>query len=289
MTISRFFIAFLVLLVFGLAGGVGYYGYEYHQLRQRAFHNADLRNRLDNHKEIVRIQRRQIQAFAGEIETLKNRMVALNGFERQIRIIANLNPDETGEPLFGVGGSTPGDMDSGLALEERHDSLMREMHGQIDQMAVAAEVQEDGFESLMEDLDEKKNLLASTPAIRPTKGVRTSRFGKRKSPFTGLLELHKGLDIAGPVGTPVVASADGRITFAGRRGGFGLMVVIDHGHGLSTRYAHMDATLKQAGETVRRGDKIGLMGNTGRSTGPHLHYEVHLNGVPVDPETYILN
>jgi murein DD-endopeptidase MepM/ murein hydrolase activator NlpD len=180
-------------------------------------------------------------------------------------------------------------MDSGLALEERHDSLMREMHGQIDQMAVAAEVQEDGFESLMEDLDEKKNLLASTPAIRPTKGVRTSRFGKRKSPFTGLLELHKGLDIAGPVGTPVVASADGRITFAGRRGGFGLMVVIDHGHGLSTRYAHMDATLKQAGETVRRGDKIGLMGNTGRSTGPHLHYEVHLNGVPVDPETYILN
>lgn len=289
MTISRFFIAFLVLLFFGFAGGAGYYGYEYHQLRQRAFHNADLRNRLDGHKEIIRIQRRQIQAFAGEIDTLKNRMVALNGFERQIRIIANLNPDETGEPLFGVGGSTPGDMDSGLALEERHDSLMREMHGQINQMAEAAEVQEDGFESLIEDLDEKKNLLASTPAIRPTKGVRTSRFGRRKSPFTGLMELHKGLDIAGPVGTPVVASADGRVTFAGRRGGFGLMMVIDHGHGLSTRYAHMDATLKQAGETVRRGDKIGLMGNTGRSTGPHLHYEVHLNGVPVDPETYILN
>ncbi len=289
MTISRFFIAFLVLLVFGLAGGVGYYGYEYHQLRRRAFHNADLQNRLENHKEIVGIQRRQLQTFAGEINALKNRMVALNGFERQIRIIANLNPDETGDPLFGVGGSTPRDMDSGLALEERHESLMREMHVQIDQMDEAAEVQAGGFESLIEDLDEKKNLLASTPAIRPTKGARTSRFGKRKSPFTGLMELHKGLDIAGPVGTPVVASADGRITFAGNRGGYGLMMVIDHGHGLVTRYAHLDAILKEAGERVRRGDKIGLMGNTGRSTGPHLHYEVHLNGVPVDPETYILN
>jgi murein DD-endopeptidase MepM/ murein hydrolase activator NlpD len=289
MTISRFFIAFLVLLVFGLAGGVGYYGYEYHQLRQRAYHNEELTHRLANRQEIIGIQRRQIQAFAEEINGLKSRLLALNGFERQIRIIANLNPDETGEPLFGVGGSTPRDMDAGLALEERHESLMREMHGQIDQIGQAAVLQEDGFESLIEDLEDKKNLLASTPAIRPSTGIYTSRFGNRKSPFTGLVEFHEGLDIASRKGTPVTAAADGRVTFAGERGSYGRMIVIDHGHGMITRYAHLDEILIENGKKVRRGERIAFMGNTGRSTGPHLHYEVRLNGVPVDPETYILN
>ena len=85
------------------------------------------------------------------------------------------------------------------------------------------------------------------------------------------------------------AVANGRVTFAGRRGSYGNMLVIDHGHGMITRYAHLDTILKEVGDRVRRGDRVALMGNTGRSTGPHLHYEVRLNGVPVDPETYILN
>lgn len=288
-SISRGFIAFLLLVALGLAGGVGYYGYDYHQLRQRTFRNAELRERVDAQKEIVLIQRRQIRSFADEINTLKSRLVALNGFERQIRIIANLNPEETGEPLFGVGGSSPKDIDPKLAVEERHDSLMREMHGQMDQIHQAAAVQQGGFESLIDELEDKKNLLARTPAIRPTNGVYTSRFGNRKSPFTGLIEMHEGLDIAGKKGTAIKAVADGRVTFAGRRGSYGQMLVIDHGHGMVTRYAHLDSILKEVGDTVRRGDRVALMGNTGRSTGPHLHYEVRLNGVPVDPETYILN
>ncbi|MFW6242189.1 MAG: M23 family metallopeptidase, partial [Thermodesulfobacteriota bacterium] len=254
-----------------------------------AYHNDELARQLANHQEIIGIQRRQVQTFAEEINGLKSRLLALNGFERQIRIIANLNPDETGEPLFGVGGSTPRDMDAGLPLEERHESLMREMHGQIGQIGQAAALQEDGFESLIDDLEDKKNLLASTPAIRPTTGIYTSRFGNRKSPFTGLVEFHAGLDIASRKGTPVTAAADGRVTFAGERGSYGRMIVIDHGHGMITRYAHLDEILIENGKKVRRGERIALMGNTGRSTGPHLHYEVRLNGVPVDPEAYILN
>ena len=147
----------------------------------------------------------------------------------------------------------------------------------------------EGFESLLKYLDDQKSLLASTPAISPAKGWITSRFGYRKSPFTGRKEIHKGLDIASRMKTPVQATADGVIVFCGSKGFMGKVVVIDHGHGMVTRYAHLHKTLKKKGDRVKRGDRIGLIGNSGRSTGPHLHYNVRLNGISVNPEKYILN
>ena len=104
-----------------------------------------------------------------------------------------------------------------------------------------------------------------------------------------MTEFHKGLDIAARQGTPILATANGKITFADSKGQLGKVVFINHGHGIVTRYAHLSKILKKEGDIVKRGDKIALMGNTGRSTGPHLHYEVRLNGVPVDPKKYILN
>ena len=133
------------------------------------------------------------------------------------------------------------------------------------------------------------DLLASTPAIRPTKGWKTSGFGYRVSPFTGLKEFHKGVDIATRKGTPIIASADGVVTFAGTKGMMGRVITIDHGHGMITRYGHLHKALKKRGDAVKRGEKIALVGSSGRSTGPHLHYEVLLNGLPVNPEKYILN
>jgi murein DD-endopeptidase MepM/ murein hydrolase activator NlpD len=117
----------------------------------------------------------------------------------------------------------------------------------------------------------------------------TSRFGYRKSPFTGRRELHKGLDIASRKGTPILATANGVVTFAGKKGLLGLTIVIDHGHGMKTRYGHNHKLLKKRGDKVKRWEPVALMGSTGRSTGPHTHYEVHLNGIPVNPEKYILN
>jgi murein DD-endopeptidase MepM/ murein hydrolase activator NlpD len=135
--------------------------------------------------------------------------------------------------------------------------------------------------------------LASTPAIRPLSGDAkswvTSRFGYRKSPFTGRREFHKGLDIASRKGTPILATADGVVTFAGKKGLLGMTIVIDHGHGMKTRYGHNHELLKKRGDKVKRWEPIALMGSSGRSTGPHTHYEVHLNGIPVNPEKYILN
>ena len=101
--------------------------------------------------------------------------------------------------------------------------------------------------------------------------------------------MHKGVDIAARRGTPVKATADGKVTFSGSKGLLGKTVIIDHGHGIVTRYGHLNEILKKRGDEVKRGDVIGEVGSTGRTTGSHLHYEVHLNGVPVNPVKYILN
>ncbi|GBC61673.1 M23 family peptidase [Desulfonema ishimotonii] len=280
---------FTGFLFIAVLTGLGFGAYDYYQLRQTAFDTRELEGTITSHQEIVLIQRRQIQKFAGEINLLKSKLMALNGFEKQIRVIANLDHPDAQNGLFGVGGSIPEDLDPKLSLKEKHNSLIREMHGQIDQLEQASENQEAYFETLLKELDGQKTLLACTPAIRPTKGVITSAFGSRNSPFTNLKEFHKGLDIAARKGTPVYVTANGKVTFAGVKGAFGKLIVVDHGHGLVTRYAHLSKILKKTGDRVKRSEKIGLMGNTGRSTGPHLHYEVRLNGMPVNPKKYILN
>lgn len=269
--------------------GLGYVLIDYHALKKTVVDTRLIKIRMTAQQEEIVSQRQQIQTFAEEINGLKSKLVALNGFEKKIRVIANIENPEEQESLFGVGGSIPEDMDASLPLETRHNSLVREMHEQTEQLQVASTHQTDNFESLLKYLEDQVDLLASTPAIRPTTGWKTSGFGYRVSPFTGLREFHKGIDLATRKGTPIVASADGVVTYAGNKGLMGLVVTIDHGHGMVTRYGHASKMLKKKGEAVKRGETIALVGSSGRSTGPHLHYEVHLNGLPVNPEKYILN
>ncbi|MCP4694110.1 MAG: M23 family metallopeptidase [Desulfobacterales bacterium] len=163
------------------------------------------------------------------------------------------------------------------------------MHDQVKLLDQAAQLQHQGFDSLVGVLQNQQNLLASTPAIWPVKGWVTSTFGRRKSPFTGLREFHKGLDIATRKGTPIIAPADGVVSAVGTKGFLGKMIAVDHGHGIVTRFGHLQKALKKRGDKVKRGDVIALVGATGRVTGPHVHYEVRLNGLPVNPKKYILN
>jgi murein DD-endopeptidase MepM/ murein hydrolase activator NlpD len=129
---------------------------------------------------------------------------------------------------------------------------------------------------------------ASIPSIKPVEGERTDGFGTRRNPFTGYSsEFHSGEDIAAPWGTPVVAAADGVVYFAGVYGGYGQLVILDHGEGLTTRYGHLSKIAVRENQKVVKGQKIGNVGSTGRSTGPHLHYEVRRNDVPVNPSRYI--
>jgi murein DD-endopeptidase MepM/ murein hydrolase activator NlpD len=278
-----------VAMVFIALAALGYLIYDYHQLRTVGLVNQTYENQISDQKDIIASQHAQIQTFTSEINKLKSKLVTLNNFEKKIRVIANLDQENDQESLFGVGGSIPEDLASDVDLTKRQTGLLREMHEQVDTLYLATSIQKTGFSSLLEALEGQRNLLACTPAIRPVKGWKTSRFGYRNSPFTGRRELHKGLDIANSEGTQIIAPADGVIKAAGRKGLLGKAMDIDHGYGMVTRYGHLKEILKKRGEPVKRGDIIAEMGNTGRSTGPHLHYEVHLNGVPINPIKYILN
>jgi len=286
---SRYTLLFATLFLLTLSVFSGLAVHDYYLLKKSAKDTCELEAEVAVKIQELEEKKKQIQAFAEEINTLKTSLVSLNEFEKKIRIIANLEKSSGQDGLFGVGGAVPDDLDSRLALGDAHNSLLRDMHDQAEQIEQASVIQGQSFESLLKDLKGHRNILAATPSIRPAKGWVTSPFGYRTSPFTGLRVFHKGVDIANRKGEPVIAPADGVVTFTGTKGDLGKCLIISHGHGLVTRYGHLNKFHVKKGAKVKRGDTVAEIGNTGRTTGTHLHYEVHLSGVPVNPSKYILN
>lgn len=288
-TVSKYFIlGGLAVFLTGLFG-LGFILHDYVELQKNLNEKTELEKKVALQTEEIASQRKQIQTFASKINLLKSEIDVLTNFEKKIRTIANLENEDEQDGVFGIGGPMAEDLDTEIALDETHNELIRRMHQQVQKIELAALNQKDNFESLFDSLENQVSIMASTPTIRPAKGFITSTFGYRKSPFTGLRDFHHGLDIGAKTGTPVKSTADGKVTFAGRQGPLGNLVIIDHGHGMLTRYGHMNKILINRGDIVKRGEIIGEVGNTGRSTGSHLHYEVHLNGVPVNPRKYMLN
>ena len=279
-----------VLALLCLAGiaVLAYMVYDYILLRNTSFKTILLEGNIAEQSNEIQSQRKQIQTFAEEINDLKVKLTALKKTEDKIRIIANLEP-VTKDSLFGVGGSLPEDLETNLDLKKKHNSMVREMHEQVEHLEAAVTNQSQGFESLLKHLENQRNLLSCTPAVMPTDGWVTSRFGYRNSPFTNKREFHKGLDIATRSGTPILATANGVVSYVGWKGQLGRIIVIDHGYGMVTRYGHIKKALIKKGESVKRGQKIAIVGSSGRTTGLHVHYEVLLNGLPVNPQKYILN
>ncbi len=171
-----------------------------------------------------------------------------------------------------------------VAIQSNYSTISVRM----DKVLRGTELREKESLQLWKDLSDKNDILLTTPSIRPTGGWISSTFGTRSSPFSGDLSQHKGLDIAADSGTPIVAPASGIVSYASFDEGYGKLISIDHGHGIVTRFGHCSQMYVKVGQQVRRGDIIGAVGTTGRSTGPHLHYEVRLGGVPVNPEKFIL-
>lgn len=153
--------------------------------------------------------------------------------------------------------------------------------------AISETQRQDGIR-LRQWLSARRRLLESLSAVLPLNGRVVSRFGYRISPYTGRPSLHKGLDIAASYGTPVRATESGVVIYANYASGYGRLVSINHGYGIVTRYAHNSRIFVEKGQRIRRGEVIASVGNTGRSTGPHLHYEIRLNGEAINIEDLIL-
>ncbi|GBE15933.1 murein DD-endopeptidase MepM [bacterium BMS3Abin14] len=238
----------------------------------------------------TRQQKKQLLTYVKTINDIQTEMGRLRHFDTKLRVMANLDSVVYPEQIMGVGGENPvsfNPMESEVSFQDQ--ALLKGMTNELSRIKSDTDIQERSFQELVEYLQDQKSLLASTPSIWPVRGWETSGFGYRTSPFTGRREMHKGVDVATRTGTPIIAPADGVVIFAGREGGFGNLVVLDHGYGIVTRYGHCSKLKVKIGQKIKRGDVIGLVGTTGRSTGPHLHYEVAVNGVAVNPMRYILN
>lgn len=231
----------------------------------------------------LRAELLQIQQKVAQINKTLDRVQQL---DQKLRAISMLSDPERN---LAIG---PVSMKEGEGNAEKEALLDPEdgptVSSKLDNMSAEAAKQEQSLQELQEYFQDQKSLLASAPSIWPARGFVTSDFGHRLDPYTAARVMHKGLDIAAQPGTQVVAPADGTVVFASTEGGYGNVLVIDHGYGIKTRYGHLQQILVKAGQKIHRGDKVALSGNTGRSTGPHVHYEVRVNGIPQNPRKFIL-
>ena len=244
----------------------------------------------------------QVQSLQNKLSTSDATLVRIQNFEQKLRSLARLDTPASSEA--GIGpiskedqalmnqerlGREVGRLSSANQVPSEYVYRMRSLELSIEDLHSRASLQEQSLQEVYELLKDQESLLSATPSVWPAKGWVTSRFGYRISPFTGLKQLHDGLDIAAPLGTKVNAPADGVVTHVSTDSGYGKVLVINHGYGVVTRYGHNSEIMVKVGQRVSRGDLVSLVGNTGRSTGSHLHYEVRVNGIPVNPSRYILN
>lgn len=224
-------------------------------------------------------QEAQLLELAQEAEQLNDRLRDLEQLSDEVWTLLGKTPDASGTAnaaLAGRGG--PDDAAEDLGAQT---SLA------LGALSAQVPLQHDELQQLRQLVVARNHRRDHTPSIWPASGYVSSEYGSRIHPISGRAQPHNGIDIAALRGTPVYAPADGVVTYAGDRGGYGLTVVIDHGYGVETLYAHNSRLHVSRGQVIRRGDLISAIGTTGISTGPHLHYEVMVNGKHVNPRTYL--
>lgn len=223
----------------------------------------------------------------GRVSTLSDSVASLEQRDIQVRLLANLDPIDPDVRAAGIGGP------SRRAAPSETESELLNRSGQVrvnlEALIRRANLLSGSFREAADSLARHADRLAATPSIMPTSGWLSSAFSRMRShPILHYARAHEGIDVTAPMGAPIEAPANGTVTQTGWEAGYGNVVVIDHGYGVVTKFAHASRILVRKGERVKRGDRIALVGNTGLSTGPHLHYEVHVNGRPVDPRRYLL-
>lgn len=233
----------------------------------------------------------ELSRLGDKVEALSDTLALVSRRDEQVRLLAGLEPLDPDVRRAGIGGPS-GDWPERERLIAEGDAPGRQalrVHLDLDALVRRANLISASFREASESLSSQVRRLAATPSIMPTTGFLTSSFSNlRYHPLLHEGRPHEGVDITAPYGAPVIAPASGRVVSVGWRSGFGLAVELDHGYGLRTIYAHLSRTTAAVGQQLRRGDRVGYVGNTGLSTGPHLHYEVHVNGRATDPLRYIM-
>ncbi|QOJ29265.1 MAG: M23 family metallopeptidase [Ignavibacteriales bacterium] len=230
----------------------------------------------------------KLQEITSKYQNLNAELDSLITVNNDLRIAANLPPLEPEDRTLGKGGS----ISSGLFdfLSSNNKKEIQASLSFIDEVEKKLEFEKNNFIEIANTLKSNQELYRSIPAIKPCAGTLALHgFGMRLHPILNVRRMHEGIDIITPVGTPVYASADGEVVFAGRNSGYGLMVEIDHGFGYRTIYAHLSSVQTREGAKIKRGTFIAKTGNTGLSTGPHLHYEIIHNGVKLNPEEFMFD
>jgi len=237
---------------------------EIHDLRRLRTENSELLTKTRSYEENAG----KLQAKVQQLQTMVTKLGVMAGLEHSL--------PEAGSA--GVGGA--------IGTESQAPVLAPRALAAIDESLTTLTRRSAQLEEFYRD---QTLVLASTPSIWPVRGYLSAVFGNRKDPFTGQRDFHAGIDISTPIGTRIFAPADGVVLSAAVQGAYGNSIVIDHGYGVVTRYGHLDAYAVRAGQRVRRGDLVAFVGNTGRSTGPHLHYEVWVRDQAQNPIHFILD
>jgi murein DD-endopeptidase MepM/ murein hydrolase activator NlpD len=237
---------------------------EIHDLRRLRTENSELLTKTRTYEESAG----KLQAKVLQLQTMVTKLGVMAGLEHSL--------PEAG--VAGVGGA--------VGMESQAPVLAPRALAAIDESLTSLTRRSAQLEEFYRD---QTLVLASTPSIWPVRGYLSASFGNRKDPFTGQRDFHSGIDISTPTGTRIFAPADGVILSAATQGAYGNSIMIDHGYGVVTRYGHLEAYAVRGGQRVRRGDLIGFVGSTGRSTGPHLHYEVWVRDQAQNPIHFILD
>jgi murein DD-endopeptidase MepM/ murein hydrolase activator NlpD len=249
------------------------------------FRTVDLSKSARLAQENVRLEQ-QIDELNGRLAGLADTLSRISQRDARIRVLANLEPIDPQVQAAGIGGPAVSD------IEGEPGSAMRrsaEIRVDLNALIRRANLLASSFKEAGDSLAVHSARLAATPSIMPTQGWLSSAFSSMRShPILHIARPHEGIDVTAPMGTPIEAPAAGVVRDAGWEAGYGNTIVIDHGFGTVTKFAHASKIMVREGQRVSRGQRIALVGNTGLATGPHLHYEVHVNGRPVDPLRYVL-
>jgi murein DD-endopeptidase MepM/ murein hydrolase activator NlpD len=226
--------------------------------------------------------RKSNERFDASLADLRTRLAEFESKASKFALMVGVEDPNGGAQQMAAGGSSF-DL-KGLSPKATQSVL----EGEINTLKERSGALQDSFRVLDMAFQKQALLLSSTPSIFPVRGLMGNGYGWRRDPFTGMRDFHQGLDIVAPLGTKVIAPADGIVTRVGPSGGFGNSIFISHGYGIMTRYGHLSGFGVKIGQRVKRGDVIAQVGSTGRSTGPHLHYEVLVHQHNIDPVKYIL-